>query len=525
MTSISLDQLHPLEVRALRAAEEGSVTAAALVAHHGFNTGQCNQAFSWLTRKGLVEEAERSSRVEYQLTEVGEGQQKEGTAEELILRALAAAGPQGLPELAAATGLEQRDVGSAFGGLSKEGVVRMDEDRHATLTGDTASSERVSLVRSLLDQAVTAPLDEAALSGAQRAAVESLSRKRGASRGVFRAVEEVAVRYALTAQGRSLREQLLAAGLTGEEVGALTPDLLADGKWRSVSFRRYNLNTPTARVLIGRRNPYGAVMDELKDKLISLGFEEFDGPLVETNFWCLDALFMPQFHAARAEHDVYYLADPTHAREIQQPYFDQVAATHEDGWDTGSRGWSYRFDRDFARRTILRSQGTSLSAKQLPTARVPGKYFGVVRCFRPDEVDATHLPEFYQTEGIVLGEEVNLRTLLGLLRMFAVEVAGADEVRYEPGYFPFTEPSVEVFIKHPVLGWMELGGAGIFRPEVTKPLGIDVPVLAWGLGIDRMALMALGLDDLRDLFAHDLDRVRLRRQARAETAAVGEGSA
>ena len=106
---------------------------------------------------------------------------------------------------------------------------------------------------------------------------------------------------------------------------------------------------------------------------------------------------------------------------------------------------------------------------------------------------------------------MNLRTLLGFLEMFAVEVAGAKEVKYVPGYFPFTEPSVEVHIRHPVLGWFELGGSGIFRPEVTKSLGIDVPVLAWGLGIDRMALMALGLNDLRELFSPDLESVRLRR--------------
>jgi phenylalanyl-tRNA synthetase alpha chain len=189
-----------------------------------------------------------------------------------------------------------------------------------------------------------------------------------------------------------------------------------------------------------------------------------------------------------------------------------VSATHENGWQTGSRGWRYSFSRDFTRRMILRSHGTVLSAKTLPRARVPGKYFGVVRCFRYDRVDATHLADFYQTEGIVLGEEVNLRTLLGLLKMFAEEVAGAKEVKYVPGYFPFTEPSVEVHIRHPKLGWFELGGSGIFRPEVTRPLGVDVPVLAWGLGIDRMALLSLGLNDLRDLFSPDIEQVRLRRR-------------
>ena len=98
------------------------------------------------------------------------------------------------------------------------------------------------------------------------------------------------------------------------------------------------------------------------------------------------------------------------------------------------------------------------------------------------------------------------------LKVFAEEVAGAKEVKYVPAYFPFTEPSVEVFIKHDVLGWFELGGSGIFRPEVTEPLGINVPVLAWGLGIDRMALMSLGLNDLRDLFTNDIEQVRLRRR-------------
>ena len=156
-----------------------------------------------------------------------------------------------------------------------------------------------------------------------------------------------------------------------------------------------------------------------------------------------------------------------------------------------------------------------LSAHRLTQAKVPSKYFGVVRCFRYDQVDATHGADFYQTEGIVISKNANLRTLLGMLKMFATEIAGASEVKYVPGYFPFTEPSVEVHIKHPVLGWFELGGSGIFRPEVTKPLGIDVPVLAWGMGIDRMALMHLGLNDLRDLFDNDLEKVRMRRNTNA----------
>ena len=157
----------------------------------------------------------------------------------------------------------------------------------------------------------------------------------------------------------------------------------------------------------------------------------------------------------------------------------------------------------------MRSQGTALSARTLASnPNIPGKYFAIARCFRPDDVDATHSADFFQAEGIVLGKDINFQSLLGLLKLFALEIAQAEAVRYVPDYFPFTEPSVELQAKHPTLGWIELGGAGLFRPELTKPLGIDVPVIAWGLGVDRMAMVALGINDIRDLFSTDLDLVR-----------------
>jgi phenylalanyl-tRNA synthetase alpha chain len=328
-------------------------------------------------------------------------------------------------------------------------------------------------------------------------------------------VDRETVVFALTAEGEAVSAALASAGVTGDEIGTLTAEMLESGAWKGRCFRSYNVKVPPVRLIPGRSNPYSKFLEDVKDKLCSLGFEEFDGPLVETEFWNSDALFMPQFHSARDIHDVYHIAEPSRAGAIEEPWLSNVAAAHENGGDTGSRGWNYDFDREFTRRLILRSQGTVLSAKTLPRAKIPGKYFGIVRCFRYDRVDATHLSDFYQTEGIVLGEDVNLRTLLGMLEMFALEVAGAKEVKYVPGYFPFTEPSVEVHIRHPVLGWFELGGSGIFRPEVTSSLGVHVPVAAWGIGIDRMALMALGLNDLRELFSYDIENVRLRRTVAA----------
>lgn len=507
-----LKSLHPLEVKVLlRYGSNDLFDAPRIQQDAGLNLGQCNQAVSWLTAKGFIEEHERTHRTIYEITELGEAYAADGTPEERILAHVAASGPASLPELAAALGLENRDVGSAFGSLSKEGVLSMNGEKQVDLASGQPSS-RMQAVRQLLELARGGEeLFADRLSEAQQQVIAGISKKRGAAGAPFRMVERDEVTYRLTEAGASARERLQAAGVTGEEIGAVTPRMLKEGSWRNGSFRAYNIKIPPARTVPGRRNPYCEYLDRVKDKLVSLGFEEFDGPIVETEFWNSDALFMPQFHSARDIHDVYYVKDPTHAREIEEPYLSQVATTHESGWQTGSAGWGYGFDRDFTRRLILRSQGTVMSAKTLPKAGIPGKYFGTLRCFRYDQVDATHLSDFYQTEGIVLGESVNLRTLLGFLQMFAEELAGATEVKYVPGYFPFTEPSVEVHIKHPVLGWFELGGSGIFRPEVTEPLGIKVPVLAWGLGIDRMALMNLGLDDLRELFSANIENVRLRR--------------
>lgn len=521
-----IKNLHPLEVRIIRHYGQGDeLTVEKVERDLAFKPGNGNQALSWLSNKGLIREVRRETRIFYELTDVGRLWKAQGTPEERILRLINDRGGLRLPEIAEILGLENRDVGSAFGALSKMGLLAMDEakrvvpaaaaaldDKGLPLGGETA--EKLAILRRLLEKAAAAEggvLAEESLTEAEKAVMAGVAKKRGAGDVPFRIVERETVVFAFSQGHDELTEALAAAGVTGDEIGTLTADMLTSGSWKGRAFRSYNVKVPPSRLLVGRSNPYAKFLEDVKDKLVSLGFEEFDGSLVETEFWNSDALFMPQFHSARDIHDVYYVAEPTKAKSIEEPWLSRVAAAHENGGDTGSRGWNYAFDREFTRRLILRSQGTVLSARQLPTAKIPGKYFGIVRCFRYDRVDATHLSDFYQTEGIVLGEEVNLRTLLGFLEMFAVEVAGAREVKYVPGYFPFTEPSVEVHIRHPVLGWFELGGSGIFRPEVTKALGVDVPVAAWGIGIDRMALMALGLNDLRELFSYDIENVRLRR--------------
>jgi phenylalanyl-tRNA synthetase alpha chain len=543
-THTIVKSLHPLEVKTILAYKQGDeLTVEKIERELALKAGSGNQALSWLAAKRIVRETRRETAVCYELTELGAAWQKQGTPEERIVELVRIQDGLTLPEIAATLKLENKDVGSAFGSLSKLGALTLDSDKRVRAAPPSdaqkdgrpvkgPAAERLALVRALLQRAAGATdrhgpaadaglgkkplaLAESELSGEEQKVMAGMAKKRGAQDAPFRVAEREIVYWEFAPIQAELAQALREAGVSGEEIGSLTQEMLESGSWKGESkkFRAYNVNVPPARLLAGRTNAYAQFLEDTKDKLVGLGFEEFDGPLVETEFWNCDALFMPQFHSARDIHDVYHVARPRSAKTVDEPWLSNVALAHENGGSTGSRGWNYRFDREFTKRLILRSQGTVMSAKTLPHAKIPGKYFGMLRCFRYDRVDATHLSDFYQTEGIVLGEDVNLRTLLGMLETFAVEVAGAKEVKYVPGYFPFTEPSVEVHIKHPQLGWFELGGSGIFRPEVTASLGVDVPVAAWGIGIDRMALMALGLSDLRELFSYEIENARVRRSS------------
>jgi phenylalanyl-tRNA synthetase alpha chain len=215
---------------------------------------------------------------------------------------------------------------------------------------------------------------------------------------------------------------------------------------------------------------------------------------------------MPQDHPARGIHDVFHLKTQRRGRISNQDVLRKVSETHRNGWITGSAGWG-SWNPEQTLNLVLRSQTTAVSARTLASGARHGKFFTIDRCFRPDVVDATHSFEFHQCEGIVAGEGMNLRHLLSYLEIFGKEIAGAKDVRFRPGYFPFTEPSVELDCL--VNGkWVEMAGAGIFRPEVSLPLGVNVPVLAWGIGFGRLAMIKLGITDIRDLFSHDLEWLR-----------------
>jgi len=295
------------------------------------------------------------------------------------------------------------------------------------------------------------------------------------------------------------------------EVTQLTPDLIISGKWRKVKLQEYNIKDPVARIWPGKKHPYLQFLDEVKEKLIALGFKEMTGPVVETSFFNFDALYTPQDHPAREIFGVYYVKSPKYGDlKAYRRIVEKVKKTHEDGWKTGSAGWGYKYSIKDARSLILRGHGTCQSVRTLlnKNLEIPGRYFSIVRCYRPEVVDRTHLTEFNQVEGIVVDEKLTLRDLLGVLERFAIDIAEADEVKFTPDYFPFTEPSVELSAYRKGYGWIEFGGSGIFRPEVTMPLGIKVPVIAWGLGIDRLFMLKAKVEDIRYIFTQDLDWIR-----------------
>ena len=295
----------------------------------------------------------------------------------------------------------------------------------------------------------------------------------------------------------------------GKEITNLNLDIIKTGAWKKVNIKPYNVEASGKQLHIGKRHPYNKFLQETRQKLIEMGFEEMTGPAIELEFWNFDALFQPQNHPSRDWTQTYSLIRPKQGTLPDKALVERVKAAHENGWKTGSTGWGYKWDHTKAAKLMPRAHDTAISPRYLAEGvKIPGRYFSLVRCYRPDIIDATHGVEFNQLGGFVVDESLTFRSLLGVLKEFAIEFAGAEKVKFLPDYYPFTEPSVQMSAKHPKLGWVELGGAGIFREELTQPLGVSVPVIAWGLGIDRLAMFKLGITDIRQLFSQNLDWLR-----------------
>jgi len=320
-------------------------------------------------------------------------------------------------------------------------------------------------------------------------------------RGILQETESVRNIVSIKPEGLALAKQGLDMR---EETGTLTRDQILSGAWKTLNLRRYDVAKLPKKAYPGKIHPYQRIIAEMREILLEMGFEELYGGIVQQSFWNFDALFQPQDHPAREMQDTFYLRETLPL----PPGYEKVKAMHECGGETSSTGWGGVWKEEKAEQCVLRTHTTSVSIQHLANhPNPPVKAFCIGRVYRRETIDTTHLAEFEQLEGIVMDEGVTFGNLLGILREFYHRM-GFEGVRFKPSYYPYTEPSLDAEVYVEGIGWIEMGGAGVFREEVTAPLGINYPVLAWGLGVSRIAMLRLGLKDLRYLHRSDVAFLR-----------------
>jgi len=327
-------------------------------------------------------------------------------------------------------------------------------------------------------------------------------------RGLIKELVKKERKLSLTDLGKKIVPKIV----LNQEIGQITPNILKNKQWKTKTLRSYDIHLPCPKVYPAKKHFLNQVIEYIRQIWLELGFKEMTGPMLDLSFWNFDALYQPQDHPARDMADTFYMKMPKKGKLPNKNLIERVKATHEYGWTCNSNGWQYKWNPEIAENCVLRTHTTSLSARILANLKeedLPVKFFSIGRCFRNETIDWKHLAEFYQTDGIVVGEGVTFRHLLGYLKRFFTKL-GFPKARFRPAYFPYTELSTEIEVWHPEnKQWLELGGAGIFRPEVVKPLlGKDIPVLAWGPGFGRIVMMNYKLKDIRDLYTNNLEQLR-----------------
>ena len=297
-----------------------------------------------------------------------------------------------------------------------------------------------------------------------------------------------------------------------EDIGQLKPKTIISKEWKEKPLRGYDITLPVSKTYPGKKHYMTQMIEYIRQIWLEMGFKEMIGPILEVSFWNFDALYQPQDHPARDLADTFYIKIPEKGKLPKDEITKAVKETHEYGWTCNSTGWQYKWDPEFAKMCVLRTHTTSLSARTLAALRdaeLPAKFFSVGRVFRNETLDRLHLAEFIQTDGIVVGENVTFRNLLGYLKRYYVKL-GFEKIRFRPSYFPYTEFSVEAETwDKEQKKWIELVGAGIFRTEVVKPLlGKDIPVLAWGPSLERIVMRRYDIKDIRELYWNDLKQLR-----------------
>lgn len=345
------------------------------------------------------------------------------------------------------------------------------------------------------------PIEKSNLAPEQLFALEQLQKRKE--------IVEVQTRKTISFQLTEIGKQIAGKTIESDLIEEITPEVIRE--WtKNKKVRKYDIQAQVPKINGGKEHFVNQSIEYAKRIWLDMGFKEMEGPLVDSSFWIFDALFTPQDHPAREMQDTFFIK----SKEALLPagkIVNEVKKAHETGISE-SKGWNYPWKEKDAKKLVLRTHTTGLSARTLSTLKesdLPAKFFAIGKVFRNETLDWKHLFEFYQTEGIVIDKNANLQNLLGYLKEFYKKM-GFEKIKFVPSFFAYTEPSVEIQVWHPIKKeWFELGGAGIFRPEVTTALlGKPIPVLAWGQGFERIIMDYYKMNDLREMYANDLKQLR-----------------
>lgn len=488
--------LHPLEKRFLKAllsAKEGEAMEVGSSA--GLTPDQVRRVVEWLREKGIIEVKEQVDRV-YRLGPAGLDAIERGLPEERLATAVRERGSAAVSSLAGM--FSEEELQAALGRAIRNGwVVRKGGELYPGKAPD--GTARALLLR-LKDGVRGSDLSDAELQ-----VLKDLLRRPGY------VVEQEAKReiVKLSDKASISPEQLQEEN----EATALTQEMIATGRWREVKLSRLDLSAPAPPAFPVRVHPLTELIRMLREIMISLGFDEVEGPAIRSSFWNFDVLFTPQDHPAREMHDTFYI-EGLKIDEKDRELVERVKATHENGWETGSTGWGYRWDQELARLALLRTHTTTITAEALYRGGVE-RTFTIGRVYRNEKPDFKHLVELHQLDAVVVDRDASISRLMGYLTLFYSKL-GFTQVKFWPTFFPYTEPSMQSMIYSEKLrDWVELCGMGIFRPEVTLPLGVKEPVMAWGMGIERLAMLIYDVDDIRELYRGRLSFLRERKGLRS----------
>lgn len=497
-------ELSTPEKRLLRALPDGAsvpVAEAARLAGFGSDV-EVLGAVSRPAQQGLIAVLEQSETLHH-LSPEGLSYARKGLPERRAAEAIVAAGGRvPLSDVAARAGLSAPEATVATGWLRKKEWGRIEKSSNGSLLVVPAKPPLGA------DEAALATLGASPSAGHDSQGLKLLAQRGGLLVETVRTARSLR----LTPAGAKARAALGDASQDADEVTQVTPELLS--RWPTLDanakaatrLRPFDVAAQVEPAYPAKPHPLQQIMAEIRRIFFAMGFTEIEGDYVESSYWNMDALFIPQDHPARDMQDTFYLKEPA-ALDVGKADLDRAAKVHATGGGTGSSGWGGSYSPDIAKRALLRTHTTSTTIRYLAkNPKGAHKVFGLGRVFRNEAMDATHLPEFTQIEGIVTEPGANFGTLIGVLKEFYARM-GFPEVKVRPSYYPYTEPSLDVAVKWGNK-WLELGGAGMFRPEVTQPLGVEHPVLAWGLGLERLAMMRLGLKDIRQLYLSDVQWLR-----------------